>query len=70
MTVAELKEILEEIPDDFDIAMDGGDGSLVPICHTDSGVVHVEFNDTKEKIFIFVLCPCYCTPHESEETLN
>lgn len=70
MTVGELKEMLQEIPDQFDIAMDCGDDNLTPICHTDSGVIQVEFNDNKKKIFIFVLAPCSCIPHEDETTLN
>lgn len=70
MTVGELKEILADIPDDFDIAMNDGNESLVPICHTDSHVTQIQFNDTKEKIFVFILCPCSCIPHENESTLN
>lgn len=70
MTVGEIKEILADIPDEFDIAMDDGNESLMPICHTDSGVVQIQFNDNKKKVFVFVLCPCSCMPHEDESTLN
>lgn len=70
MTVGELKDILEDIPDEYDIAMDNGIESLVPICHTDSGVVKIQFNDTKEKIFVFVLAPCSCDLFEDESSLN
>ena len=70
MTVGEIKEILQEIPDEFDIAMDCDGESLIPICRTDSGVVQIQFNDNKKKIFVFILCPCSCVPHEDETTLN
>lgn len=70
MTVKELKKMIKKIPDDFDIAMDYDNGTLIPICHTDSHVVQIEFNDTKKKIFVFVLCPCSCIPHEDEGNLN
>jgi len=70
MTVKELKDMLRGIPGHYDIAMDDGSQSLNPICHTDSGVVQIQFNDTKKKIFVFVLCPCSCIPHEDEATLN
>lgn len=66
--------MIKKIPDNFDIAMDMGDESLMPICKTDSHVVQVEFNDTKEKRMVFVLCPCSCDPleenMESQEKLN
>jgi hypothetical protein len=70
MTVKELKKILKDIPGDFDIAMDMGDESLMPICPTDSHIAQLEFNDSKKKIFVFILCPCSCIPHEDETTLN
>lgn len=70
MTVRELKQMLKGIPGDFDIAMGDGENSLTPICGTDSGVIQVEFNDTKKKVFVFVLTPCSCIPHEDESTLN
>ena len=70
MTVGEIREMLADVPDEYDIAMDDGSDSLMPICHTDSGLIEVQFNDTKKKIFIFVLCPCFCIPHEYESTLN
>lgn len=70
MTVRELKKMLKDIPGEFDIAMDVGEGSLMPICPTDSGVAQLEFNDNKKKIFCFVLVQCSCVPHEDETTLN
>ncbi len=71
MTVGELKKMFKEqkIPDSFDIAM-GINGSLVPICHTDSEAVQIEFNDTKDKVWVFVLAECSCIPHEGESHLN
>lgn len=69
MTVGELKKMLKGIPNDFDIAM-GVDNSLIPICPTDSEIIQVEFNDTKEKVMVFVLAKCSCIPHEGEEQLN
>lgn len=71
MTIKELKKMLKGIPDNFDIAMDAGNNSLMPICSTDSGVAQLEFNDTKEKVFVFILCPCSCEPGTPrEEILN
>jgi len=69
MTVGELKHILKDIPNDFDIAM-GVDNSLIPICHTDSEAIQVQFNDTKKKVWVFVLAECSCIPHEDETHLN
>ena len=62
MTVRQFRKLLKRIPDHFDIAIDAGEGSLSPICPTDSGVVEIEFNDTLEKRFVFVICPCSCGP--------
>lgn len=70
MTVKELKKILKAIPNDFDIAIEINDYSIMPICPTDSGIVEIEFNDNKKKAFIFVLRQCSCIPHEDETTLN
>lgn len=49
MTVWEIKQILADIPDEFDIAMDNGNESLIPICHTDSHVTQIQFNDNGKK---------------------
>lgn len=62
MTVKQLRKLLKKIPDHFDVAIEASEESLMPICPTDSGVVQVEFNDTKEKRFVFVLCQCSCDP--------
>jgi len=62
--------MLNDIPMEYDIAIGISDESLMPICATDSGVVQIEFNDNKKKVFVFVLCPCSCIPHEDETTLN
>lgn len=70
MTVKQLKKILKDVPGHFDIAMDGGNESIIPICPNDSHVSQIEFNDTKKRIFVFVLCPCSCIPNEDESTLN
>lgn len=70
MTVKELKKLLKDIPGHFDIAIEVGEESLMPICPSDSGVIEAEYNDNKKKIFIFVLAPCSCVPHEDETTLN
>jgi hypothetical protein len=75
MTIKELKKLLKGIPDNFDIAIETGEQSLMPICPTDSGVIQLEFNDTKEKRFVFILAPCSCPPEnesqiESEINLN
>jgi len=69
MTIKEFKKILKGIPDGFDIAIDVGDNSLMPICPTDCGVTQLEFNDTREKVFVFVLCPCSCEPGTSKESI-
>lgn len=60
MTIKQLRGMLKGLPGDFDIAMDNGENSLIPICPTDSHVCQIQFDDTKEKIFVFVLCPCSC----------
>ena len=69
MTIGELKEIINGLPDTTDIAIGDGE-SLLPICHSDSHLTCIEYTDTKEKIFVFVLLPCNCTDEEDLTQLN
>jgi hypothetical protein len=69
MTVGQLKKILKNIPNDFDVAM-GIDNSLIPICPIDSEAIQIVFNDSKEKVWVFVLAQCSTIPHEDESHLN
>jgi len=65
MTVGELKEIINGIPDTTDIAIGDGE-NLLPICHSNSHLTCIEYLDTNEKIFVFVLLPCNCDMDEED----
>lgn len=74
MTIKQLRKLLKGLPQNIDIAIECSEEELMPICPTDSGIIQIQFNESKEKRLVFVLCPCSCDVEaenvESEISLN
>lgn len=56
MNIGELKELIKDLDDDLEVSITLDDNSFVNACICSSGVDEIEFEDSKE--FVFILAPC------------
>ncbi len=59
MTVAELKELIQDLPDDMLVIMPVGENVFLAACYSQSDVRPVQF-EKEEPEDMFVLIPCQC----------
>ena len=65
MTVAQLKELLYDLPDNMEVVQSAGD-ILVSCCYENSGVSLLKIDGTTTEAEMFVLLPCTCQESELE----
>lgn len=80
MTVAQLKELIEELPDDMTVVMPQGEEIYITVCFEQSEIVEFPVeDDTTEEGFSYletlVLRPCTCQAEDipvvpQEQILN
>ena len=71
MTVAELKLLIEDLPDDMDVFMPFGEDDLITVCYVKSDVVEIDLEEVeKKKILILQPCDCEIEYNENEGKPN
>jgi hypothetical protein len=80
MSIAELKELIADLPDDMTVVMPHGDETYITVCFEQSECVDFPVeDDTAEEGFsyvsTFVLRPCTCSAEDlpvvpAEQILN
>lgn len=58
MTIAELKILIEDLPDEMSAFVEAGEGAFIPACRKQSGVFPVIEDEIEG--YIFLLRPCTC----------
>ena len=59
MTVGELKELIEDLPEDMDVFMPLGEDALVTVCYSNSDIHSLDAPGEPQRD-ILLLLPCTC----------
>lgn len=60
MKISELKELIQNLPDDMDVVMPHGDDTFITACYAQSEVIDLPTIEEDEILSVFVIKPCCC----------